>query len=214
MQGLWIGPELSPMEALSIRSFLAHGHEYHLYTYGHVSNVPEGTVVKDANAIIPFDKVFKYRDYDSYSGFSNHFRYQLLQLRGGWWVDLDLICLKPFDFESDYVFSSEEAQPSEGSGRLVNVGARSALAPTGGAVGYTIAKAGIAAMTVALADELAADGIRVNAVLPATIDTPANRAAMPGADPSRWRKPAEIAATIAWLISPANTATSGGLIPV
>ncbi len=99
-------------------------------------------------------------------------------------------------------------------GRLVNVGARSALAPTGGSVGYTIAKAGVAAMTMALADELAADGIRVNAILPATIDTPANRAAMPDADPSRWRKPAEIAATIAWLISPANTATTGGLIPV
>jgi NAD(P)-dependent dehydrogenase (short-subunit alcohol dehydrogenase family) len=99
-------------------------------------------------------------------------------------------------------------------GRLVNVGARSALAPTGGAVAYTIAKAGVAAMTLALADELAADGIRVNAILPATIDTPANRAAMPEADAARWRKPTEIAATVAWLISPLNTATSGGLIPV
>ena len=68
-------------------------------------------------------------------------------------------------------------------GRLVNVGARSAQAPTGGSVGYTVAKAGVAAMTLALADELASDafgdGIRVNAILPATIDTPANRAAMP-----------------------------------
>jgi NAD(P)-dependent dehydrogenase (short-subunit alcohol dehydrogenase family) len=99
-------------------------------------------------------------------------------------------------------------------GRLVNVGARSALAPTGGAVAYTVAKAGVAAMTMALGDELASDGIRVNAVLPATIDTPANRAAMPDADVTRWRKPAEIAATIAWLISPANTATTGALIPV
>jgi NAD(P)-dependent dehydrogenase (short-subunit alcohol dehydrogenase family) len=103
-------------------------------------------------------------------------------------------------------------------GRLVNVGARSAQAPTGGSVGYTVSKAGVAAMTLALADELASDafgaGIRVNAILPATIDTPANRAAMPHADPARWRKPAEIALTIAWLISPANTATSGALVPV
>jgi NAD(P)-dependent dehydrogenase (short-subunit alcohol dehydrogenase family) len=103
-------------------------------------------------------------------------------------------------------------------GRLVNVGARSAQAPTGGSVAYTVAKAGVAAMTLALADELASaafgDGIRVNAILPATIDTPANRAAMPNVDPARWRKPAEIALTIAWLISPANTATSGGLVPV
>jgi NAD(P)-dependent dehydrogenase (short-subunit alcohol dehydrogenase family) len=103
-------------------------------------------------------------------------------------------------------------------GRLVNVGARSAQAPKGGAVAYTVAKAGVAAMTLALADELAGAafgaGIRVNAVLPTTIDTPANRAAMPGVDPAGWRKPDEIALAIAWLISPANTATSGGLIPV
>jgi NAD(P)-dependent dehydrogenase (short-subunit alcohol dehydrogenase family) len=122
-------------------------------------------------------------------------------------IDLNLI--------TAFLCCREAARNLRGrGGRLVNVGARSALAPTGGSVGYTIAKAGVAAMTLALADELAADGVRVNAVLPTTIDTPANRAAMPAADPSRWRKPAEIAATIAWLISPANSATSGGLIPV
>jgi NAD(P)-dependent dehydrogenase (short-subunit alcohol dehydrogenase family) len=118
-----------------------------------------------------------------------------------------------------FLWCREAARNMTGrGGRLVNVGARSAQAPTGGSIGYTVAKAGVAAMTLALADELAGDafgaGIRVNAVLPATIDTPANRAAMPDADPARWRKPAEIALTIAWLISPANTATSGGLVPV
>ena len=99
-------------------------------------------------------------------------------------------------------------------GRIVNVGSRASAIPAGGAVAYTIAKAGVAALTQALADELRGDGILVNAVLPSIIDTPANRAAMPRADHARWPKPAEIAATIAWLVSPANTLTSGALVPV
>jgi hypothetical protein len=51
--------------------------------------------------------IFKYRDVDSYAGFSNYFRYKLLLERGGWWVDTDMVCLRPFDFEDDYVFASE-----------------------------------------------------------------------------------------------------------
>src|SRR5229473_6890984 len=97
------------MEELSIRSFLAHGHEYHLYTYGPVKNVPGGAVLKDANEIIPSARLFTYREHDTYSGFSNYFRYRLLLEKGGWWVDTDLVCLKPFDFVEDYVFSSEQA---------------------------------------------------------------------------------------------------------
>jgi NAD(P)-dependent dehydrogenase (short-subunit alcohol dehydrogenase family) len=76
------------------------------------------------------------------------------------------------------------------------------------------AKAGVAAITQALADELAGDGILVNAVLPSIIDTPANRAAMPSADHAAWPKPAEIAETIGFLASPGNTLTSGALVPV
>src|SRR5258706_13279784 len=53
VQGLWIGSDLSTMEHLSISSFLQNGHEYHLYIYDHVGNVPEGTVVKDAAEILP-----------------------------------------------------------------------------------------------------------------------------------------------------------------
>jgi NAD(P)-dependent dehydrogenase (short-subunit alcohol dehydrogenase family) len=99
-------------------------------------------------------------------------------------------------------------------GRIVNLGSRVSAVPTGGAVAYTVAKAGVAALTQALGDELRGDGILVNAVLPSIIDTPANRAAMPGADHARWPRPAEIAATIAWLVSPANALTSGALVPV
>jgi Glycosyltransferase sugar-binding region containing DXD motif len=107
IQGLWIGDHLSTMEQLSIASFLDHGHEYHLYVYQPVSNVPAGTSVKDAYEILPESMIFQYRKHPSYAGFANFFRYKLLLDVGGWWVDTDTVCLRPFDFASDYVFSSE-----------------------------------------------------------------------------------------------------------
>jgi NAD(P)-dependent dehydrogenase (short-subunit alcohol dehydrogenase family) len=106
------------------------------------------------------------------------------------------------------------ANPGGGGGRIVNVGSRAAVVPGGGSVAYTMAKAAVCALTQALAAELAPDAILVNAVLPSTIDTAANRAAMPKADHTRWPKPHEVASAIGWLISPANTVTSGALLPV
>lgn len=110
IQSLWIGSELSVMEQLCIKSFLNNGHEFHLYCYGEVKNIPDGTLVKDANEILPETEVFSYNvgpGKGSYSAFSNYFRYKLLTDKGGWWVDTDIICIKPFDFEEEYVFSSE-----------------------------------------------------------------------------------------------------------
>jgi NAD(P)-dependent dehydrogenase (short-subunit alcohol dehydrogenase family) len=103
---------------------------------------------------------------------------------------------------------------SGGGGRIVNVGARVSEIPVSGAVAYSIAKSGVAALTRALAAEVKNEGILVNAVLPSIIDTPANRAAMPKADPSHWPKPEELARAILWLASPGNTVTSGALVPV
>jgi hypothetical protein len=107
VQSLWIGPRLSAMERLSIESFLRHGHEFHLYTYGDVEGVPPGAVVRDGNEILPRERIFVYRDFPSVSGFSNFFRYKLLLERGGWWVDADMVCLRPFQFEGEHVFASE-----------------------------------------------------------------------------------------------------------
>jgi hypothetical protein len=107
IQTLWIGPRLSTMERMSIASFLRHGHEVHLYTYGDVDGVPPGTVVRDGREILPAERIFFYRDYASPSGFSNFFRYKLLLERGGWWVDTDMFCLAPFAFEREHVFGSE-----------------------------------------------------------------------------------------------------------
>ena len=119
IQSLWVGPRLSAMERLSITSFLKNGHSYILYVYGPVEGVPEGVELKDANEILPSAAIFTYRDYATYSGFSNFFRYKLLLERGGWWVDTDIICLKPFIFDAEFVFSSERG----GGGPRVNVGA-------------------------------------------------------------------------------------------
>lgn len=101
-----------------------------------------------------------------------------------------------------------------GGGRIVNVAARVVEVPIGGAVAYSVSKAGVAALTQALAVECKPDGILVNAVLPSIIDTAANRASMPKANHSTWPKPEEIARAILWLASPENTLTSGTLLPV
>jgi NAD(P)-dependent dehydrogenase (short-subunit alcohol dehydrogenase family) len=101
-------------------------------------------------------------------------------------------------------------------GRIVNVAARPAVEwRTGsGMAAYTASKAGVAALTAALAEEVVKSGILVNAVAPSIMDTPANRAAMPQADYSAWPKVAEVAATILFLASPDNKVTRGGVVPV
>lgn len=99
-------------------------------------------------------------------------------------------------------------------GRIVNVAARPVLQPTAGMLAYVTSKAGVASLTQALAAEVLADNILVNAVLPSTIDTPANRASMPDADHASWPKPAELAETIAFLASPQNALTTATLVPV
>ena len=103
-----------------------------------------------------------------------------------------------------------------GGGRIVNVAARPALEWRSGAgmTAYTVSKAGVAALTVALAEEVAKDGILVNAVAPSIMDTPANRQAMPKADHALWPKVEEVAATIAFLASPENRVTRGAIVLV
>jgi NAD(P)-dependent dehydrogenase (short-subunit alcohol dehydrogenase family) len=103
-----------------------------------------------------------------------------------------------------------------GGGRIVNVASRQALEPRSGAgmSAYTIAKGGVATLTIALAEEVAKDGILVNAVAPSIMDTPSNRKAMPKADFDKWPKVAEVAATILFLASSDNKVTRGAIVPV
>jgi len=101
-------------------------------------------------------------------------------------------------------------------GRIVNVAARAALEPRSGAgmTAYVASKAAVAALTQALAEEVAGEGILVNAVAPSIMDTPANRTAMPTARFEIWPKVEEVAATIAFLASPGNRVTRGAIVPV
>ncbi len=101
-------------------------------------------------------------------------------------------------------------------GRIVNVAARPGLEWRTGAgmTAYTASKAAVAAFTAALAEEVAKDGILVNAVAPSIMDTPANRQAMPKADFTLWPTVEDVAATIMFLASPDNRVSRGGIVPV
>jgi len=108
------------------------------------------------------------------------------------------------------------AAMTNNGGRIVNVAARPALEWRSGAgmAAYTASKAAVAALTVALAEEVAKHGILVNAIAPSILDTPANRQAMPKADHAAWPKVEEVAQTILFLASPENRVTRGAVVPV
>ena len=99
-------------------------------------------------------------------------------------------------------------------GRIVHIAARAGLEPFPGAAAYVVSKAGLIALIRALSTELNGSGVTVNGVLPSTIDTPANRKAMPAADPSKWVRPESIAQTLIFLASDAAIQTNGALIPI
>jgi NAD(P)-dependent dehydrogenase (short-subunit alcohol dehydrogenase family) len=112
---------------------------------------------------------------------------------------------------------SRAALPSmleAGAGVIINVASRAADDCPAGIAAYSASKAAVAALTRSLHNEVSAQGVRVNAVVPTTIDTPANRAAMPDADFSSWTPPEEIARVMLWLAGNEGRTVRGGLIPV
>jgi hypothetical protein len=112
VNSLWIGNTLSKIELLTLHSFIAQGHTFHLWTYEKLlTELPEGVVIEDANEILPRETVFRYNNVNKYghgkgsvSGFSDIFRYKLLYDKGGWWTDMDVTCLKPLNFSVPYFF--------------------------------------------------------------------------------------------------------------
>ena len=100
------------------------------------------------------------------------------------------------------------------AGRIIHIGAHAAIEPFPGAAAYIVSKAALVSMIRVLALELRNSGVTVNAILPTTIDTPANRTSMPNADPSKWAKPASIAQTLIFLASDRASQVNGALIPI
>lgn len=105
INGVWCGVELTNLEKLSIRSFLSNGHEFHLYTtHPDCRGIPEGTVVHATSEVVPEDA---HTWFTGPNHFSDYFRSHLICKKGGWYVDVDIVCLKPFDFPEPYVLLCE-----------------------------------------------------------------------------------------------------------
>lgn len=114
IHGMWFGTSLSRLELLTIHSFLQHGHEFNLWVYDEVTTpLPAGVILRDAESVLPRSKIYRKNVVDpetgvgagSYSGVSSDlFRYKVLYDHGGIWVDMDVTCLRPFDFKEPYVF--------------------------------------------------------------------------------------------------------------
>jgi NAD(P)-dependent dehydrogenase (short-subunit alcohol dehydrogenase family) len=108
------------------------------------------------------------------------------------------------------------AMAKAGSGRIVSVAARPAVEKKGRAKAgaYAVSKAGVVLLTETIAEEFRRSGIAANCIVPGTIDSPENRAAIPDADFSKWADPAAVAEVIVFLVSDASAVTSGAVIPV
>jgi hypothetical protein len=106
IQSLWIGDSLSDLEIMSINSYLATHKKFHLYVYKDIKNVPNGVTLKDASEIWTYEESMEKLP-SGLQAISNFFRLQLLFEKGGYWVDLDNISLKKYDFKTSYVFGRD-----------------------------------------------------------------------------------------------------------
>lgn len=101
VQSLWLFDTLSLNETMCIMSYIYNGHEFHLYTYSHIDNVPSECIIHNANDIL--ERNIELQDND----FIQLFKYKLLYEKGGYWTDMDMICINKLNFNEPYVFSSE-----------------------------------------------------------------------------------------------------------
>jgi NAD(P)-dependent dehydrogenase (short-subunit alcohol dehydrogenase family) len=101
-----------------------------------------------------------------------------------------------------------------GNGRIIAIGSRAAVDPGPGVGAYSASKAALVSLIRTVAAENKDAGVTANVILPGTIDTPANRKAIPNADISKWVQPANIASLIVWLAGDASADVNGSVIPV
>jgi hypothetical protein len=109
LNSVWVGETLGPLEQLCIRSGLAAGHSFHVYSYepDRLRGAPPGTEIRDAAEVMPRERMTAYAECNSFVLGSNFWRYEMLRQGRGYWVDLDLLLLRPLDLDQDYVFGRE-----------------------------------------------------------------------------------------------------------
>ena len=136
IRSLWVGSALPAAQAACIRSFLRVGHVFELFCYGVPRNLPVGVIVRDAREYLPADRVFAYgpaagKSAGSLGAFSNLFRYMLLEREGGWWVDTDVFCLRPFPAlaPGQIVVASERSKSGHTAAATCVLGCGSPAAP-------------------------------------------------------------------------------------
>jgi len=122
VMSMWMGRPLSYIEIMSINSYLQNGHKVIVYVYNDIGNMHKDVELRDANEILPYSNFEMTNDIRTkellrcgfseddkntscYSFYSDLFRYTLMYKLGGWWTDLDAICLKHYDFDEQYVFA-------------------------------------------------------------------------------------------------------------
>jgi hypothetical protein len=112
-QTFWWGDALSPYEAFCLKSFIDHGHKIDLYTFDPNLSVPTGVSIRDASALISYDRFFTYESgagKGSPAAFANLFRYRLLAEKGGWWIDTDVVCLSAAIPHFGQFFAQQDAE--------------------------------------------------------------------------------------------------------
>ena len=112
---LWVGPRLGPIEQLCALSCLAQGHSLTIYTTENTQNIPPGIAVRDAREVFDYPHIVKHAKTGSAALHSDIFRYQLLHKTPHTWVDLDIFCLRPLRFSSDYIFAYENTHDINGA---------------------------------------------------------------------------------------------------
>jgi NAD(P)-dependent dehydrogenase (short-subunit alcohol dehydrogenase family) len=103
---------------------------------------------------------------------------------------------------------------ASGSGRIVAIGSRAAVEPQPLIAAYSASKSALVTLMRSVAMENKDSGITANVILPGTMDTPANRAADPAADVTKWIDPQQVANLALWLVSDAASQVTGSMIPV
>lgn len=114
VQSLWIGDRLGPLEQLCVASFLEQGHPFDLYVYNDVAGLPNGTQLRDAAELMPQPDLLRI-GFGHMQSCSDLFRYKLLHERGGWWVDMDMLCVRPLPFAHDHVYGWEDNEYVNGA---------------------------------------------------------------------------------------------------